>query len=205
MPSGTDRIIEAPGRRAFLRGSVAALGFTWLASNWPLVAAAAEAASVARATGEGFRNLTPADAADLAAIAAHIIPTDETPGATEAGVIWFIDQALGGFLAGRAGDLHAGLAEFNTFVAAKGHGKTRFAELDSEQKDAILRARDGTPFFRTVHFLTLAGMFSLPSYGGNRDGVGWKLIGFDHRYVWAPPFGYYDAEAMKAGGDGSHG
>jgi hypothetical protein len=29
-----------------------------------------------------------------------------------------------------------------------------------------------------------------------------SLINFDHRYVWAPPFGYYDAEA---GGDGNHG
>jgi gluconate 2-dehydrogenase gamma chain len=205
MPNNTNHIIAPTGRRGFLRGSVAALGFTWLASNWSLVAAAAKAASVASAAGEGFRNLSPADAADLAAIAAHIIPTDETPGATEAGVIWFIDEALGGFMAGGAKDLHDGLAEFDAFVAAKGDGKTRFAELDGAQQEAILHARDSTPFFQTVHFLTLAGMFSMPSYGGNRDGVGWKLIGFDHRYVWAPPFGYYDAEAMKASGDGSHG
>src|SRR5262249_8052887 len=130
MSSSTNHITGAIGRRDFLRESVAALGFTWLTSNWPLVAAAAESASVARAAGEGFKNRSPADAADLAAIAANIIPTDETPGATEAGVIWFIDQALGGFMAGEAKNLRDGLAEFNAFLAARGHAKTRFAELD---------------------------------------------------------------------------
>jgi hypothetical protein len=37
-------------------------------------------------------------------------------------------------------------------------------------------------------------MFSLPAYGGNRDGVGWKLIGFEDEHVFHPPFGYYDRD-----------
>jgi hypothetical protein len=37
-------------------------------------------------------------------------------------------------------------------------------------------------------------MFSLPSYGGNRDGVGWKLIGFEDSHVFYPPFGHYDRD-----------
>jgi len=35
-------------------------------------------------------------------------------------------------------------------------------------------------------------MFTLPAYGGNRGGVGWKLIGFEDAHVFQPPFGYYD-------------
>ena len=37
-------------------------------------------------------------------------------------------------------------------------------------------------------------MFSLPEYGGNRDGVGWKLLGFEDQHVFQPPFGYYDRD-----------
>jgi hypothetical protein len=35
-------------------------------------------------------------------------------------------------------------------------------------------------------------MFAMPSYGGNRDKLGWALIGFQDRHSWQPPFGYYD-------------
>jgi gluconate 2-dehydrogenase gamma chain len=36
-------------------------------------------------------------------------------------------------------------------------------------------------------------MLSNPEYGGNFNKMGWKLIGFDDRFSWAPPFGWYDA------------
>ncbi len=41
---------------------------------------------------------------------------------------------------------------------------------------------------------SLAGMFAMPSYGGNRDHVGWSLLGFPHQHAWQPPFGHYDAQ-----------
>ena len=41
---------------------------------------------------------------------------------------------------------------------------------------------------------TAAGMFANPEYGGNRDKIGWKLIGFDDRFFWQAPFGYYDRD-----------
>jgi gluconate 2-dehydrogenase gamma chain len=44
--------------------------------------------------------------------------------------------------------------------------------------------------------VTMVGMFSLPSYGGNIEKIGWRLIGFDDSHVWQPPFGYYDAEPV---------
>ena len=31
----------------------------------------------------------------------------------------------------------------------------------------------------------------------NRDRVGWAHIGFEHRMLWTPPFGYYDGEVAK--------
>ena len=41
---------------------------------------------------------------------------------------------------------------------------------------------------------TIAGMFSNPEYGGNRDKIGWKLLGFEDRFSWAAPFGWYDRD-----------
>ncbi len=37
-------------------------------------------------------------------------------------------------------------------------------------------------------------MFSSPKYGGNLNGIGWKMIGFDDEHVFTPPFGHYDAQ-----------
>jgi hypothetical protein len=42
--------------------------------------------------------------------------------------------------------------------------------------------------------LTVLGLFTMPSYGGNRDGIGWALIGFEDQHAFQPPFGYYDRD-----------
>jgi hypothetical protein len=46
-----------------------------------------------------------------------------------------------------------------------------------------------------IRFLTIAGTFANPSWGGNRDKIGWRLLGFEDRFVWQPPFGDYDPGA----------
>ncbi|NNF66017.1 MAG: hypothetical protein HKM98_00750, partial [Gammaproteobacteria bacterium] len=85
---------EDPGRRQFLQlaGSVAGSG--WVSGQWPALLAIGTTACVARDKAENFSHLKPDVAADLAAVAALIIPSDDTPGATEAGVIYFIDGAF---------------------------------------------------------------------------------------------------------------
>ncbi len=43
-------------------------------------------------------------------------------------------------------------------------------------------------------FATICGFLSDPARGGNRDEVGWKLIGLDSTHSYQPPFGYYDRD-----------
>jgi hypothetical protein len=43
-------------------------------------------------------------------------------------------------------------------------------------------------------------MFAMPSYGGNRNHAGWKMLGFEHQMAWLPPFGHYDAQATSKPG-----
>jgi gluconate 2-dehydrogenase gamma chain len=187
-------------RRGFLKAAGSAAGATWLAAHWPAALAAGQDAAAARDAGAKFETLTAAEGADFAAIAAQIIPTDHLPGATEAGVVYFIDSALRAFMAGAAPGVRDGLAALNRKAAAVQAG-ARFAGLTADEQLTLLKAEEQSPFFGTVRFLTIAGMFALPSYGGNQKYAGWKMLSFDHRHVWAPPFGHYDALAAgkKAG------
>jgi len=192
MPADRDLRSLDSSRRDFLRASRQVAGLSLLATQFPGLLAIAEAAAAAHAGGAPFLHLAPAEAAGLEAIAARIIPTDDTPGAREAGVIHFIDQALGDFLAESAGELRAGLASLDALAAGTADG-AGFAALPPAEQDELLRQVEATPFFELMHFLTVAGMFALPSYGGNRDYLGWTLLGLSSSHAWTPPFGHYDA------------
>lgn len=182
---------EVLTRRGFLQAAGSA---AWLATSWPAVLAAAEQAAAARDAGAALETLAPDAAADLAAIAAQIFPTDELPGANEAGVVYFMDSALRTFMAGAKDPVLAGLQALNAKAAAVQPG-ARFAALPAAEQVRLLQAQEASPFFGTVRFLTIAGMFALPVYGGNRGYAGWKVLGFEHRHFWQPPFGAYDAVA----------
>ncbi|MEO1574779.1 MAG: gluconate 2-dehydrogenase subunit 3 family protein, partial [Pseudomonadota bacterium] len=159
----------------------------------PAVVAAATDAAKASAAQNAFRILSTSEADTLGAVAAQIIPTDDTPGATEAGVVYFIDEAFATFMRGALETTREQLAAFESGVASAYEGKSRFVELSDAQQIAYLHANEDDPLFGFMQFLTTLGMFALPSYGGNRHHAGWSLIGFKHQHVWFPPFGHYDA------------
>lgn len=164
----------------------------------PALLNAAEHSAAAHHAAAELTTLEADEAQEFAAIAARILPSDDTPGATEGGVIYFIDKVLGSSRSELLEPLRAGLASLQASAHAS-FGVARFSELDALRQDALLESIEKTPFFEQMRFLTLAGMFTLPEYGGNRDHVGWDLIGFDHRHAWQPPFGYYDADYMQHG------
>ena len=191
---------SAPSRRQFLFSSSALAGSAWLAFSLPAIRAAGEHARKAMLSGgAAFDVLSADEARELEAIAAQIFPTDDSPGAREAGVIYFIDRALGSFAADETDAIRRGLHELQTTVAEKFPGAEGFSSLGNEQQAELLEEIEATPFFGTVRFLTVAGMFADPSYGGNRDKIGWKLLGFEDRFAHQPPFGYYDSEYETQG------
>jgi gluconate 2-dehydrogenase gamma chain len=179
-------------RRSLLQAIVATIAA--LPVGWTEIARVAhESHAAAQLAGAAkISVLSVAEAADIEAVAAQIIPTDDMPGAREAGVVQFIDRALATFLSQLASDYRAQLAEFQTAFREQQPGIASFASLASTQQVEYLMTVDDTPFFDTTRLLTLLGMFSLPTYGGNRNGVGWKLIGFEDRHFFQPPFGHYD-------------
>ena len=74
-----------------------------------------------------------------------------------------------------------------------------FAALTPARQDELLKSIDPSEFFADVRSAVVIGMFANPSYGGNQNQVGWKLLGFQAHGLYQAPFGYYDAEARKGG------
>ena len=185
-------------RRVFLQGSGTLVGSAMIRAGAPVFIATTHAACTARDEAAAFENLTSAEAREVIAIAARIMPTTDTPGATEAGVVYFVDKALGTYLAAAKDTLVGQLADFQSGVAESYPSAVMFSDLDEADQDAYLRSRESTPFFDEIRTLTIRGVFAMSSYGGNRDDVGWKLVGMDGPpHAWTPPFGYYDAAYMK--------
>lgn len=164
---------------------------------WAAIAAAQEHAkqSIEQPETTKFGFFDPSAAADVAAITAQILPSHDGPGAAEAGVIYFIDRAVTTFDADQQDAYRKGLADLSERRKKMFPASVSIAELSSNQQIALLTAIEKSDFFEMVRVHTMLGFLGNPSYGGNRGGVGWQYIGFDDRMAWAPPFGYYDAEA----------
>ena len=116
-------------------------------------------------------------------------------------MIHFIYKALATFGAPQKTFVVNSLADLNKQIAAKWPGTTSFVALTPERQDEHLKSIQDTPFFGQTRFVTMVGMFGDPSYGGNQGQAGWKLLGFESHGIYQPPFGYYDAESRRGGGN----
>jgi gluconate 2-dehydrogenase gamma chain len=168
----------------------------------------------------------------LEAAMARIIPSDDTPGAREAGTIIWLDRYLSGIeyihakpdgsgfvtltrkeaeaWTARVLDLRARYLEGVEILDRVGNRRfgIDFESLEDERQDAVLRTvesgdfdrddqtsaggpgavvrkrtqaaviEDDLPFFGLLLLHTRQAFYSDPVYGGNRDHVGWKLVGF---------------------------
>ena len=190
-----------PSRRQFVAAIGNLASASWLAMNWPQIAAAAEPSGHdmhdmhdMAAPPAALKTLSAAEAAEVDAIANQIVPGGAIPGARDCHAVYFIDNALGGFFAAQLPAFRKGLADFNSaYAASSGAGKP-FSQASDAEQIAFLHKVDKTPFFMAVRRLTVLGIIALPKYGGNHDGLGSKLIGVVDRHVWSPPFGYYDQD-----------
>ena len=200
-------------RREFLFQSSGAAAAAWVSAQWPAVLAAAQHAHEAAKSKAPpkFDVLTPEQARNVEAIASQIIPSDELPGAREAGVVYFIDRALKTFARNDLPAYQKGLADLNQLTSEKYPGTKSFADATPEQQEGLIaelaETHNPTPnaprrrrqlaapdFFQTVWQHTIIGFLAVPEAGGNRDYAGWKVIDRDPAHSFSPPFGYYDKD-----------
>lgn len=124
-------------------------------------------------------------------------------GATDAGVLNYIDLALAGAYSSQQEFYRHGLAQLDAYCKATYKGS--FVDLTSAQQDAVITALEAgkatgfnwptaQAFFNTIRTHTMEGMFADPVYGGNKDFAGWRLVGFPGAQVTFTP------EDMKSSG-----
>jgi len=128
------------------------------------------------------------DAATVRAFTERIWPAAPgKPGATETGVLTYIDLALAGAYADQQDFYRRGLAQLDAYCRAA-HGKP-FVQLDAAAQDDVIRAVEtgkatgftwpaAPAFFTTLRTHTMEGMFADPVYGGNRNFAGWRQVSF---------------------------
>lgn len=142
-----------------------------------------------------FQTLDAATAAEIDALTSQIIPSTDGPGAHEAGIVYFIDRALSTFDSDRRESYRTGMASVQQKRKEMFPSSSTIAGLKSPDQIQLIHAIEKTDFFELLRTHTLYGFLGNPSYGGNRDRVGWKLIGFEDRMAFQPPFGFYDGES----------
>lgn len=117
----------------------------------------------------------------------QIIPSDEFAGATDAGVVNYIELQLQGPLKRFEKYYHAGLQA----LAA-----TEFATLDADRQTEFLRRMEkgeirnpewklqsAGSFFQMVVDHSMQGFYGDPKHGGNKDAVSWKMLGLgEHKH-----------------------
>jgi gluconate 2-dehydrogenase gamma chain len=170
----------------------------------------------------------------IEAAMSRVIPTDDQPGAKEAGTVEFLDRYLSGIGFVYAKPDGSGFEQLDGKLAeawqqridilrekyvqgieeldrrSRARFDADFARLTAEQQDQILAkmerpeqqtdveeaqataafapvepamqqtsAEIDLDFFPLLALHTRQGFYADPIYGGNKDRVGWKLIGFD--------------------------
>src|ERR1700742_3970335 len=141
----------------------------------------------------GLRFFTAAEAKVVQAACERIFPSDENgPGASEAGVVIYIDRQLAGpygkdkyrYTKGpwvESYPEHGYQAQANPRELYKQGLRDlgdNFAQLSADAQDEKLAAMEKGRFFQMLRTHTIEGMFADPMHGGNAGLVGWQLIGY---------------------------
>ena len=152
-----------------------------------------------------FEFLTDEQAAEVEAITAYIIPTDDVAGAREARVVNFLDRTIadGVFFPWLKNVSLEALNELQAKVREKFPSADYFSRLSPDQQLVVLSDFESWEFFEFFRSVTVFGYLTDPSYGGNYGRSGWAAVAFEDRFAYQPPFGFYDRDQHGSEGSAS--
>lgn len=130
-----------------------------------------------RRTHYGF--LKEHQAAALAAICDQIIPADDFPSASQAGVLDYIDLQLLGHYRRHQKSYREGLEQANKLSRARFGVELGGASLPQQFEIVSGIEKSNSAFFNLVRSHTMQGYYGSPRHGGNRDAVSWRMLGLD--------------------------
>lgn len=113
----------------------------------------------------------------LAAICDQIVPADDFPSASQAGVLTYIDRQLTRHYRRHRDAYRDGLERADA-ISEKQFGQP-LASLSSQQQLQVVSAieQQDRGFFELVRNHTFEGYYGTPRHGGNRDAVSWRMLG----------------------------
>ena len=141
-----------------------------------------------------FRVLTDEEASCLEALCERIIPADGDPGATDAGVIYFIDKQAATRFPAERGLFGGGVRSLQAYCNDR-YGAD-FEKLDADTQIAVMESlergelpvgywgeTDQRDFFSRLVKRTMQGFYGSPRHGGNRNYVSYRMLKLDYPLV----------------------
>jgi gluconate 2-dehydrogenase gamma chain len=130
-----------------------------------------------RVTAGAWDFLSDRDARILAVLCDQIVPADDFPSASQAGVVTYIDRQLARHYRRHQKAYRDGLEQ------AEAMSRERFgcalveAGTLQQQQVAFAIEKENRTFFELLRQHTMEGYYGSPRHGGNRDGVSWRMLG----------------------------
>ena len=137
--------------------------------------------------------LSDQQAATLAALCDQIVPADDFPSASQAGVLNYIDRQLVRHYSRHQDAYRDGLIEADSLSRKRfGHG---LSELAPTQQWEVTRTieLENSAFFTLLRNHTFEGYYGSPRHGGNRDAQSWRMLGLSE----PPPLGRAQYDLRK--------
>jgi gluconate 2-dehydrogenase gamma chain len=141
-----------------------------------------------------YRFFTPEEALCIIAFCEQIIPKDESLGATDAGVIYYIDRQLSGVFNYYQDTYRNGIKRLQSCCSGKFSKK--FESLSANDQLGLMRLLEsnelnetewpgGNPseFFNLVRSHTMQGFYGSPIHGGNKEFMSFEMLRIDYPLV----------------------
>jgi gluconate 2-dehydrogenase gamma chain len=116
-------------------------------------------------------------AATLGALCDQIIPADDYPSASQAGVLDYIDRQLVRAYRRHRDAYREGLESARQFARKRFNADPETLPAERQLQWATAVERGQHAFFEMVREHTFEGYYGSPRHGGNRDAVSWKMLG----------------------------
>lgn len=142
----------------------------------------------------GYRFFTKEEAGCIISICEQFIPKDQSPGATDAGVIFYIDRQLSSVFHYDQDTYREGIKNLQAYC--KENYKAAFELMGSDDQLKVLNAMEanqigedqwpkGKPaeFFNLVLSHTMQGFYGSPIHGGNKDYMSFEMLRIDYPLV----------------------
>jgi len=125
----------------------------------------------------GLDFLNDAESRTLAAICDQIIPADDFPSASEAGVLVYIDRQLARHYRRHRNTYRDGIGQADA-MSRRLFGRDLDSVSAQQQTELVTGlAKENPGFFNLVRSHTFEGYYGPPRHGGNRNAVSWRMLG----------------------------